>query len=201
MTTTNNNPTDQANQLAARREQHMAIIETNIRTAMIALNDLPDEQRVPAQEALLAVWRKNLAIADLVQQAERYLAESDATFAATFETLRQVTDQRNQVLGELDSITQALVNVYGGDHPLVNEFRNNVIDGHNEAFWESLPYDFAQMLGENWSHMDADDLYTALTMNLKEKSEDGSDTGYTLDELVAFRTVLLDLVHQFLQHK
>lgn len=71
--------TDKANQLAANREQHMAVMQQSLQTAYAALNDLPDEQRVPAQEALLAVWRKNLAIADLVQQAERHLVESDAT--------------------------------------------------------------------------------------------------------------------------
>lgn len=192
---------DRANQLATSREQHMATIKDNINAAYKALNNLPDEQRIPAQKALQAVWRKNLAIADLVQQAEHHLAEADATFAGMNQAIRQLADQRNQILGELDSITQALISVYGASHPLVDQFANAIMEDHNAAFWESLPYDFAQMLGENWSHMDADDLYAALTVNLEEKDEGSGDYGYTRDELVAFRTVLLDLVRQFLQKK
>lgn len=110
--------------------------------------------------------------------------------------LLQITQQRNEILGELDSMTHALVNVYSGSHPLVRQFAETIMEDHREAFWESLPYDFANMLGEEWSHMDADALYAALTIDLDEKEEGRGDYGYTREELVIFRKKVLASIRQ-----
>lgn len=114
------------NQITARREQHMATIEQSLRVALDALKTLPDEQRIPAHKALLDVWRKNIAVADLVSQAERHMAESDATIMAATEAIRQVTGQRDQALNELDSITQALAEAFGEDDPFVANARASI---------------------------------------------------------------------------
>lgn len=78
----------------------------------------------------------------------------------------------------------------------------NVMEEHNEAFWESLPYDMAHMMSKDssrWGHMDADTLYTLITIDPKAVPDDRDEYGFTYLEMIQFRQNLLAMVKKIQQ--
>lgn len=61
-------------------------------------------------------------------------------------------------------------------------------------FWESLPYDMANRLGEDWKFWDADNLYEALTVDLEEVDEEGFNYEFKKSDLIKFRQTLHKLI-------
>src|SRR5690606_33997969 len=90
-------------------------------------------------------------------------------------------------LDELDTLEQGLGNIWMSQHPKLQRLYAEVMETHNAAFWESLPYDMAEVLGDNWQQWDADTLYAAVTADIDEVDEDGDYYGFTRDQLIAFR--------------
>lgn len=169
------------------RERYMEDLRGKLDTAWQAVLCLPEDhpRRDVALDAIQGMWETNIALAELIQDAERMLG-------AAHSAMTVATEQRDAIAGEMEALVGAIKNYWGSDHPLVEGLYDEIMEAHNAAFWESLPYDMAAVLGDNWSHMDADALYYALTADIDEVGEEWN--GYSRDQLLAFRGALLHMI-------
>lgn len=130
----------------------------------------------------------------LLKEAERLI---DTTVAANDELTKQrdaIAMEMQQLIDDLkggDFFSDALRTP--GEIGVKGEIYNAAVEQHNAAFWESLPYDMADALGETWLHMDAHALYLLLTDD-EEIVAEGYDL--TPDEVLTFRKKLLDMVRE-----
>lgn len=132
--------------------------------------------------------------ADIMHDA---VGTQSAFITALIEMNTALADQHDgvvQELSDLDNGLEAIKRNHFPAHPKLNGLYDGMAESHNAAFWESLPYDFAEMLGEPWQNWDASSLYTALTIDIDEVDE--SLDGYTPTELQAFRGQLLTMIRQ-----
>lgn len=174
------------------RERLMLALEGQFNTVWQALLCLPDghSHKDAALNAIEQMWATHGALVELMQQQINVAA----AIVATAEAVRA---QRDQIAGELAEVIDALHNHWSTNNPLVNAVHEQVVEAHNAAFWESLPYDMAAVLGGQWNFMDADLLYSILTADPEEMWEDGSDFGFTPEQLAAFRQNLLVMMRAF----
>lgn len=157
------------------RGQQITALQTALKTVYAVLESLPLEERAVAQENLRAIWRNNLNLIDLLQQAEKVIAESDSTLAAAITAMNTLGAQRNQAVGEVERLTKML-------------------DQHKDSVWEavllSLPQDISDALGISTG--DAQLLYDLLNSDADEFEEEG-----LTPELVGhFRATILDVFQQ-----
>lgn len=130
----------------------------------------------------------------LLAEAERLI---DSTVAANSELTKQrdaIAQEMQQLIDDLkagDFFSDALKTP--GEPGVKGEIYDAAMNYHNEAFWQSLPYDMADALGESWQHMDASALYSLLTDD-EEIVAEGYDL--TPDEVLKFRKKLLDMVRE-----
>lgn len=130
----------------------------------------------------------------LLTEAERLI---DTTVAANTELTQQrdaIAIEMQQLIDDLkagDFFSDALRTP--GEIGVKGEIYSAAVDQHNAAFWESLPYDMADTLGESWMHMDAHALYSLITDD-EEIVAEGYDL--TPDEVLNFRKRLLDMVRE-----
>jgi len=157
------------------RGQQITALQTALKTVYAVLESLPLEERAVAQESLRAIWRSNLNLIDLLQQAEKIIAESDSTLAAAITAMNTLGAQRNEAVAELHRLKQ-------------------MFDQHNESVWEavleSLPNDIAAAL--NIPASDAQLLYDLLNGDAGSFEEEG-----LTPELVGhFRDAILQIFAQ-----
>lgn len=117
-------------------------------------------------------------------------------------------EQRDELAVKLKDIHSAMENPWMTKHPAVNRLYHELVETHNAAFWESLPYDIAATLG--WDHWEGDDIYRALTYDpyAEEFDPDApideinevmmANDGYTFTELQQFRAGVRQLLHQLM---
>lgn len=174
------------------RDRLVLALEGQFTEVWQALLCLPDDhpRKESAIAALEMAWATNGALVELMQQ-------QITVGAAVLATANEVRAQRDQIAGEMNDLIVAIENHWMTNHPLVKELHEQVAESHNAAFWESLPYDMAAVLGGQWNFMDADLLYSILTTNPEEMFEDGSDFGFTPEQLAAFRNNLLVMMRSF----
>jgi hypothetical protein len=110
--------------------------------------------------------------------------------------LFKVWEQRNKAFDELDNLHVGIQNIWTTEHPLLQGMYDRLMQSHNEAFWESLPYDMANMMGGDWDFINADTLYLLLTIDEELVDEDPFEYGFTLTQLREFRGYLLEMVQQ-----
>lgn len=174
------------------RDRLMLALEGQFTEVWQALSCLPDDhpRKESAMNALQQAWTANGALVEIMQQAHNAVA-------AIIATANEVRAQRDQIAYEFDGLITAIENNWMTDHPLIRELHERIADTHNAAFWESLPYDMAAALGGQWNFMDADLLYSILITDPEEMWEDGSDFGFTPEQLAAFRQNLLVMMRSF----
>lgn len=176
------------------RERYMTALRDQLDAAWKAALSLPADhpRREPALQAIQEAWYTNQALCELIQSAESALS-------AAHNAMTELRQQRDQVAGELSDIVEAAQNVWMTEHPVIAPLYDKLMEAHNAAFWESLPYDMASMLGGDWNSTDADLLYNALTADEEEVDEDGFNFGFTHDQLVAFRADLRKFLKAYLE--
>ncbi|MDX1995858.1 MAG: hypothetical protein SF029_25985 [bacterium] len=152
------------------------------------LNALLEGGDKATYNALAPVYENALAVADNPAALAGLVVALD--FALTLRA------QRDLVASEYQTLAEAARDIWnkGRDHPLLEDAYDQIMEAHNEAFWSSLPYDMADTLGGDWSFMEADNLYTALTLDLEEKEEGSRDYGYTKQALIEFRAKVRQLI-------
>lgn len=137
-------------------------------------------------------------------QLHDYVHKQGAAIGSLIHVSENLKEQRDTALDDLEAIEEGLDNPWVTQHPKVKPLYERIADSHNEAFWESLPYDIAAVLGGEWDFTQADRLYTALTLDLSEIDPDylaqavWEEHGWSLDNLLAFRREMLELVQQYL---
>lgn len=134
------------------------------------------------------LYKRNEYMDNLLKEAERLI---DATQAANVE----LTKQRDAIANEAQRLIDDMKagDFFSDALKTPGEIYEAAMNYHNEAFWQSLPYDMADALGESWMHMDAHALYCLLTDDEEIVAE-----GYNLtpNEVLEFRKRLLDMVRE-----
>lgn len=141
--------------IVAQRAEVFDLITDNMNRAWAALNDLPDEQRVPAQQALAAAHQQYRELTDLIDRAQDALAHADAVQQTMLAALNQLAQQRNAAIDEAAQLTREL-----------EADRDQVHEQAYEAVILSLQYDIAAELGID--HYDASILYDLLNGDLDD---------------------------------
>lgn len=173
------------------RERYMTALNGQLDAAWKAALALPEghHRREPALDAIQAAWETNQALISLFQEAE-------AAMAGAYAAIDTVTEQRDEIAAEYERLMEAIQNFWFTEHPALETFTDTILENHNEAFWSSLPYDMAQALGEQWTHMDADMLYTLITVELELFDDHGIEYGVTCEQVRLFRAALLVMLRQ-----
>lgn len=158
-------------------------LRMKLETAYQLLESLPEEQARTAQVALLAAWD----IAGAMNSQWTELAAG-------------IVQQRDQVIAELGGIVTALQNA-DYHNPLVSKaiggVYEEVMEQHNGAFWESLPYDVAQTMGKGWSHNEAQALVDLIIDHDDIDDEDfAEEHGWTVEGLQKARAAILKAVRK-----
>lgn len=130
----------------------------------------------------------------IIESSFSLLHKQTALIQALVRIAQDAVAQRDDAIEQAGEIVHALNNPYTVDNDLVRNLMIQIVDNHNAAFWESLPYDMAYALGEEWQHWEADDLYMAITIDLDEKEDGPGDYGYSKEALIAFRQALHNAV-------
>lgn len=139
-----------------------------------------DNDDAPLQAALITIMSRT-------DQLTTHVMEQAILLNSVVIAMHTLRKQRDAALDELDTIEQGLANIWMTQHPKLKQVYSQVAESHNADFWESLPYDMAAVLGDDWQQWDADTLYAAVTADIDEVDEDGDYYGFTRDQLIAFR--------------
>lgn len=137
-----------------------------------------DNDDSPLQAALITIMSRS-------EQLVTHVMEQAILLNSVVIAMHTLRKQRDAALDELDTLEQGLANFWMTDHPKLRMLYQEIAEEHNANFWESLPYDMADVLGGDWQQWDADTLYAAITADIDELDDD--DYGFTRDQLIAFR--------------
>jgi hypothetical protein len=101
--------------------------------------------------------------------------------------------QRDAVLDEMSEILNRLDagDFFSKDFELGRKVYGQAMETHNEAFWESLPYDMAERFGKPWTSEMADLLVSLL---IEDEDTMADDRDMDVEDIIAFRSVLFDIV-------
>lgn len=180
-----------------------------IQTDLLEVGQFPLEAHVSeVNEALNRIYssapqaEEDLAI---VQATTRALADYTKHVIALSQALMRVAltfqQQRDELVKVHADMREAFQRGDSND-PFVRQIMSKLYDKamneHNEAFWSSLPYDMATMLGDDWEHWNADTLFMAITVDPNEVDKDGEYFGFTYDQLTDFREKLLVMVQELM---
>jgi hypothetical protein len=159
---------------------------------------LPDEQKVAAQELLIAGWNSVMQLNDALSLMVNKLMQAGALVDAAAESNKMLLAQRDHIADELGKLATA-IEKRDTKHPIIKELMysmyQDAMETHNEAFWESLPYDMATIMGNGWQHYDAQKLYDVLMTDF-EYEGDPEDFGWTQSQVNQFRADLLKLIRE-----
>jgi hypothetical protein len=197
-----------SNQIVTTEETHeLTPLQEQINA--VALFPAQAQQNIVfIQESLRDLWNMAIeagneeiagAIAEICSRSEM-MADQIGQQAIVLNTLAaglfKVWEQRNKAFDELENLHVGIQNIWTTEHPLLKGLYDRLMQSHNEAFWESLPYDMANTLGGDWDFMDADTLYLMLTVEEDTVDDEGYEYGFTLTQLREFRAYLLEMVQQ-----
>jgi len=180
-----------------------------IQTDLLEVGQFPLETHVSeVNDALNRIYssapqaEEDLAI---VQANTRYIADYTKHVIALSQALMRVAltfqQQRDELVKVHADMREAFQRNDSNDpfvRQIMSKLYDKAMDEHNEAFWASLPYDMATMLGDDWEHWNADTLFMAITVDANEVDEDGEYFGFTYDQLTDFREKLLVMVQELM---
>lgn len=163
------------------------------------------------RESLKDLWNMALAagndeiagkIAEACSRAEMmtdHIGHQAVVINTVVAGLFKVREQRNQAYEKLEEMDEGIQAIRECKMPKNEELQSPFDDfqeSHNQMFWESLPYDMARVLGEDWQHYDADVLYQLITVDEEEVDDEGEMYGFTFTQLKEFRAYLREIVEQ-----
>jgi hypothetical protein len=127
---------------------------------------------------------------ELLEQASKLICGLEASAL-------EMQKQRDAVLDEMSEIINRLKSgqFFNGGQ-LEREVYNAAMETHNSAFWESLPYDLAETLGEGWSFVEARFLFDLIN---DDPEEAAASVDLETEDVIAFREVLLEMVEKLMQ--
>lgn len=125
MTTTRDIPSlpalaDKTLTIGQIREQGMAAMQARLNEAWASLDQLPDAERLVAQNALMLSWDTATAMSGQWAETQELLLRSVALVEMQQLTIEELAKQRDGALDELSELLNALENA-DGDHPVVHK--------------------------------------------------------------------------------
>jgi hypothetical protein len=128
-----------------------------------------------------------------IYQRDELLEQASSLITALETSATEFRGQRDAVLDEMSTMLNRLKegDFFSEKFELGREVYQQAMETHNEAFWQSLPYDMADMLGKPWTQTECDFLFSLLV----DDAEIIAD-GYNLEaeDVSAFRLALFDMV-------
>lgn len=183
----------------ARFEANQALQDIQVRFQRIdALSQtLPEQQGAEIRALLHQAWQGATAMDEVIERANDILKQANEYVEKTTQLAVDMQTQRDAAMDEINKLINDLKSM-NYNSATVRELHNDWEETHNAAFWESLPYDIAYTLGEDWNYMQANDLYTLMTIDLREYDEDSEalvhDFGWTLEQVNQARADLLNVI-------
>jgi hypothetical protein len=187
-------------EITAAREHSLMQIQHALTAAWNLAEGLSDEQKAQTQHALTVAWENAQIMAAQWAETQELMSRSLALVQGHEVALAETSRQRDQAMSELTSLVTALKN-RDINHPTIMNFYSQlyeeVMDEHNAAFWESLPYDVAEVMGGEWDFMDADALYNLISTPDMDDEGIAADYGTTPEKVREARAKLLAVVREF----
>jgi hypothetical protein len=158
-------------------------------------------------EPLAEIHKLSRALVKMIEYRDHLLAEAERLIDSTVAANSELTHQRDAIAAEMQQLIDDLKagDFFSdglktpGDIGVKGEIYQAAVDQHNEAFWQSLPYDMMDMLrgedqqGGDWQHWDADALHSLITGDSFEVAD---GLGIEEETVLAFRQALLDMVRK-----
>jgi hypothetical protein len=187
--------------IAQAREKGMAQMQSSLNAAWALLDQLPEGARIAAQTALMEAWDTAAMMGNQWSETQELLLRSVALVEMQQLAIDELVKQRDGSLNELSNLLNALEKADEA-HPLVKKLATGLypqiyeqaMDDHNGAFWESLPYDIAEVMGGQWTFMDAETLHLLISDPDLDVNLDGE--GWTAEQVQWARDTMLKVVHK-----
>lgn len=152
-------------------------------------------------EPLAEIHKLSRAMVKMIEYRDHLLAEAERLIDSTVAANSELTKQRDTIAAEMQQLIDDLKagDFFSEEPGVKGEIYEAAVDQHNQAFWESLPYDMAEMMrgedkeGGDWQHMDANTLHSLITGDSFEVAD---GLGIEEETVLAFRQVLLDMVRK-----
>ena len=131
------------------------------------------------------------------------LAQAEAETENLATEVDDLIDEREYLREQEQKLLTAIRYPYNSDLPQIKqmigdmetEVYEQVFDeaftDASDAILESLPYDLANQLGDDWQFWQADTLHTLLTIDMNEVPENENELGFTRQQVIQFRAALL----------
>lgn len=146
------------------------------------------------QEQLGIIFNNARELVRKVSSYEQTLANAEVYIDRVEVERNELLKQRDAVLDELHTFITDMKHGEFWNNDTSMEVYESAVEQHNEAFWASLPYDIANMIGGEWTFSDADLLYDAITASSDEEFADGR--AMPVEVVQEFRSDLLGLVRK-----
>jgi hypothetical protein len=191
--------TDKALSKKVSKAEAMERISLAINTLSGMSGGLPE-----INEPLAEIHKLSRAMVKMIEYRDHLLAEAERLIDSTVAANSELTHQRDAIAQEMQQLIDDLKagDFFSGElgKPGVKgEIYEAAVEQHNQAFWESLPYDMAEMMrgerkqGGDWQHMDANTLHSLITGDSFEVAD---GLGIEEETVLAFRQALLDMVRK-----
>jgi hypothetical protein len=189
--------------------QSDALLEMLYQQIVIAdqtLATVPPEARSVVREAFQALYIQCHALTQLNDDYAARLHRAHALIEAERAAAETLLQQRDAIGDEyaslLRSIEQGNINILAAPPDLrevLYKLYAQIKEMHNEAFWQSLPYDIASIMsqfGLEVEHTEAELLYELLTTDFEEVAPE--DFGWTHAQVTSARLRLIEIARQML---
>lgn len=150
---------------------------------------------VPAEQvtALEASYHDAEKLTNYVERARGLLIEAHGLLDGALTVAKEAMSQRDLIADDLSALVLALESL-----DTKNQTVRRAVDTVQEdtyVMWtETFAYDMEQALGDGWTHIDAQNLYTAVTLDLEFESPEDHDLD--AHQLNLWRDGLLDSVRE-----
>lgn len=145
------------------------------------------------QDNLRIIFENSRAMVRALSHQEQTLIDAGVYVDRLQGERDELLKQRNAVLDELNNFINAMTNGDFWENDTTSEIYEAAVQEHNEAFWASLPYDIAAMMGGDWTFFHADLLYDLLTAEDLQEFAEGHNL--QIDDVQAFRQAVFDMIN------
>lgn len=166
--------------------------EYAVESIRVSLNQVWEQLPEGLHTQLELVWLEVNRLQEANSKMEVSLADAHRLVESTQAAMRTLKDQRDMAVGELDKLTDDLLNIRTWSNNLVKQAYDDIVMEDRLAASESLPYDIADAWDNDFDAQQAKKLYELITTEVYE----AGDLGYDEEQLVEWRAKLRDLLDE-----
>jgi len=186
-------------QITEAREQGIEQAQQQLNAAWAFTEHLPESVRQDAQNAIMGAWNTVQMMGSQWAETQELLLRSVARVQGQSKAIDDLTKIRESVLDEMSTLLNA-IQTRDINHPLIYKFYRKlygeIAEEHNAAFWESLPYDVAQVMGKEWEHYDAGLLTDLISGGDGDEEGFAEDNGWTIEQVQHAKAKILAVVRE-----